>query len=218
MIISQLVRAAVLAVAAAVMCVLGGGAASAHVTVHVPDSQPEKGGHGTVVFRVPNEEAAATNRLEVAVASSYGITTARTRPVTGWTAEIVRGPGGVVTGVVWTSRPDSEIPGGDEHYEDFGLTLGPLPQDVDALVLPAAQTTADGTVIHWSEQPGTDAPARPAPVVALAEPAPGTHGHHARADVAGSGDVPWLPVISLVLLGCVLAAGGVFILRRKELA
>ncbi|MGW6445225.1 DUF1775 domain-containing protein [Lentzea sp. NPDC055074] len=186
---------------------LGTGTAAAHVTAHAPDSPPEKGGHGTVVLRVPNEETRATTRFEVTLAPSFGITTARTRPVPGWDAAVQRGDGGVVTSVVWTARADSGIPGGNEHYEDFGVTLGPLPADADHVLLPATQFLSDGSTVRWDDQPD-----RPAPMVALAEPS--GHGHHATI----ASDVPWGAVVSLLAVGLLLAVGGFVLIRRKGIS
>ncbi|MET9227801.1 DUF1775 domain-containing protein [Lentzea sp. NPDC003310] len=193
----------------AFLFVLGAGTASAHVTAHVPDSPPEKGGHGTVVLRVPNEETPSTTRFEVTVSPAFGITTARTRPVPGWDAAVLRGDGGVVTTVVWTARTENELPGGNEHYEDFGLTLGPLPADADRVVLPATQFLADGSEVRWDDQPG-----RPAPVIALAEAS--GHGHHAA--LATASDVPWGAVITLLAVGLLVAVGGVVLIRRKGIS
>lgn len=187
--------------------VLGAGPAHAHVTAHSPDTPPEKGGHGTVVLRVPNEESAATVRLELSLEPSHGITTARTRAVPGWDASVVRGDGGVVTGVVWTARPGSELEGGDEHYEDFGLTLGPLPSDASSLVLPATQFLADGGSVAWDGRPD-----RPAPEVQLAEPS--GHGHHGTR-TASTSSASWLVFATLVAVALLLAAGGVVLIRRK---
>ncbi|MFE6610911.1 DUF1775 domain-containing protein [Amycolatopsis sp. NPDC057786] len=188
---------------------LGAGTAHAHVTAHIPDTPPEKGGHGTIVLRVPNEESAATVRLEVALELSYGITTARTRPVAGWDASIRRGDGGVVIGVVWTARPGSEIAGGDEHYEDFGLTLGPLPSEAPSLTLPTTQFLADGGTVAWAGQPDS-----PAPEVPLAEPS--ARGHHSSR-TASTSSVSWLIPAALLAAALLLIAGGVILVRRREI-
>ncbi|SMD22025.1 YcnI family protein [Lentzea albidocapillata] len=192
------------------MFVLGTGTAVAHVTAHTPDSPPEKGGYGTVVLRVPNEETVATTRIEVTIPPAHGITTARTRPLTGWIPTVRRGPGGVVTAVEWTARPGSELAGGDAHYEDFGLTMGPLPSDVDTLVLPTTQFLANGGTVAWNDQPD-----RPAPVVTLTEPSGA--GHHGER-AASAANVPWIAVASLVGLSVVLAVGGVLLFRRREIS
>nr|WP_232283746.1 YcnI family protein [Saccharomonospora cyanea] len=155
---------------------LAGGIASAHVTANVYGDTPEKGGYGAVVLRVPNEEEkVGTTEVEVTVPAEYGITSARTKPVPGWTAEVTE-TDDVVTRITWKAEDGHEIAAGTTSYEEFEIVLGALPEDVDTLVLPTSQTYADGKVVKWDQPPaeGTE-PERPAPVVELAESS--GHGH-----------------------------------------
>lgn len=173
------------------------GTASAHVTAHVYGEQPSKGGYGAIVFRVPNHSSqAGTVKLDVAVPAEYAISSASTKPVPGWDAEVhtkrldapvTDGAGEqvrtVVTGVTWTAEDGTAIGPGTSEYQEFAVTLGRLPSDVDKLVFAATQTYSDGKVVHW------DAPAHmghkaehPSPVVPLA--APSGHGHGGMATMS----------------------------------
>ncbi len=173
----RIARVAVLGTATTSL-LLAGGVASAHVTANVYGDTPEKGGYGAVVLRVPNEEEkVGTTEVEVTVPAEYGITSARTKPVPGWTAEITEADD-VVTRITWKAEDGHEIAAGTTSYEEFEIVLGALPEDVDTLVLPTSQTYANGKVVKWDEPPteGSE-PERPAPVVELAESSGHGHGH-----------------------------------------
>ncbi|GAA1253389.1 YcnI family protein [Prauserella halophila] len=176
--------------------VLGAPAASAHVTANVYGDAPEKGGYGAITLRVPNEEEqAGTTKLEMTVPAEYEITSARTQPVDGWTSEVTANGSDVVTKVTWTASDGAGIPAGLDSYQEFGVQLGALPDNIDDIMLPTKQTYSDGTVSNWNQPQSGDAePESPAPVVALAEPSDG-HGAHATHDdsegapgEAGSGE------------------------------
>ncbi|MFF5989692.1 YcnI family copper-binding membrane protein [Prauserella flavalba] len=162
------------------------GIASAHVTADVYGSQPEQGGYGAIVLRVPNEEEqAGTVKVEVTIPAEYAISSARTKPVPGWKAEVTKND--VVSKITWTAQPGNEIPAGTTSYQEFAFTAGPLPEDVDTLVLPAAQTYSDGTVANWNQEAkGDEEPEHPAPTVELAQPSGDGHGHGASAEQASA--------------------------------
>nr|WP_198283520.1 YcnI family protein [Saccharomonospora glauca] len=174
----RIARGAVLCAATATSLLLAGGIASAHVTANVYGDTPEKGGYGAIVLRVPNEEEkVGTTEVEVTIPAEYGITSARTKPVPGWTAEVTE-TDDVVTRITWKAEDGHEIAAGTTSYEEFEIVLGALPEDVDTLVLPTSQTYSDGTVVKWDEPPADDSePERPAPVVELAESSGHGHGH-----------------------------------------
>jgi uncharacterized protein YcnI len=183
-------RAGVVAVAAGVATMLSGGLASAHVTAKVLGEAAQQGGYTKITFRVPNEEeAAGTVKLEVKLPADTPLSSARTRPMAGWTAQITKvtldKPVKVhdteikeaVSSVTWTATAGTRINPGE--FQEFELSAGPLPE-TDQLVVPAIQTYDDGTVVSWDAPPveeGAEEPEHPAPVIAL-EPAAEDGDHH----------------------------------------
>lgn len=173
------------------------GVAAAHVTANIYGAEPQKGGYGAIVLRVPNEEPdAGTSKVELTIKPEYALSSVRTKPVPGWTAEVVKtalpepvktSKGAEVTEAVtkvsWTAEPGNEIKAGTTEYQEFEISAGPLPSDVDSILLPAAQTYTDGKVVNW-DQPTPESgeePDKPAPTVELAA-ADGGHGHGGPAD------------------------------------
>ncbi|MBI3257565.1 MAG: DUF1775 domain-containing protein, partial [Actinobacteria bacterium] len=77
----------------------------------------------------------------------------------------------VVSAVTWTAdTPEDAIKPGE--FDEFNISLGPLPSDVDTLTFKALQTYANGEVVRWIEAARTDdaEPERPAPVLMLTAP------------------------------------------------
>ncbi|MGC7093141.1 YcnI family protein [Amycolatopsis lurida] len=193
-------RAAVLAGVAGLTGLMGAGLASAHVTADYYGQEPQKGGRGLIVLRVPNEEAdAGTTKVEVAFPAEYGITSARTKPVPGWTAEVSKatlptpvknGKGAdvaeVISKITWTAQGDAKIAAGSGEYQEFEFNASTLPSTVDTLVMPATQTYENGKVVAWDAPPppeGGAEPEHPAPTIKLAAASSGgDHGHGAAAN------------------------------------
>jgi uncharacterized protein YcnI len=187
-------RAGFLSLAVAATGLLGAGVASAHVTANIYGPQPTKGGYAAIFFRVPNEDATlGTIGLEVDIKPEYGIGGVRTKPVPGWTAVVTTSdlPAPVttasgtkitkaVTKVVWTAQPGNKIAAGSSEFQEFEISAGPLPANVDTLEFPAIQTYEGGKIVDWNQQaaPGAAEPEHPAPTVQLA------------AQVTGDGDSP----------------------------
>lgn len=195
-------RSAFTAATVGTLSLLGTGLASAHVTAKVYGEQPEKGGYGAIVLRVPNEEAdAGTTKIELTVPAEYAITSARTKPVPGWSAHVRKTPlpqpqrngrgaevTEAVTKITWTAQPGTKIAAGSTEYQEFAISTGPLPSNVDELLLPAAQTYENGKVVHWDAPPPPDEaqePEHPAPSVELAASTTG-HGQGASASSTAS--------------------------------
>jgi uncharacterized protein YcnI len=138
---------------------------------------------------VPDEnDNAGTTKLEVTLPDDKPITSARTRPLAGWTATIDKRPlatpitshGKQITEAVakitWTANPGTRINPG--QYEDFEVSMGPLPSDADLLVFKTVQTYDNGDVVRWIDLPGPDGkePDKPAPTLKLVPKGTGTAG------------------------------------------
>lgn len=181
---------AVLAVsAAAAFALISTGVAAAHVTAQ--PGTATKGDYAKISFRVPSESATAgTVKLEVTLPVDHPISSVRTAPIPGWTAQITKAPLNppVQRGdtkiteaprtITWTARPGTRI--GPNEFVEFDVSMGPLPEDTDQLVFPAVQTYDDGKVVSWNQpQPaGAPEPEHPAPSVRLVA---GSGGHHDAA-------------------------------------
>jgi uncharacterized protein YcnI len=159
--------------------------ASAHVTV-TPTSLP-KGATGELTFKVPNEESNATTaKVELQIPTDHPIAQVLPRQIPGWTVAVkittlatpLKTDDGTFTTAVseidWTG---GVIPVG--QYQDFQVSVDPLPKDTSQLVFKAVQTYSNGDVVRWIDltQPGQPAPDHPAPVLTLT----------AAADDSGSG-------------------------------
>lgn len=169
-------RVVVVGAVSVVMLLALAGAASAHVTVN-PRSA-EQGGYTKVAFRVPNErDTASTTVLEINFPTDHPIRSVSTRAVPGWTSTVqktalaqpITTEGGeqiteTVSKITWTGGKIA--PG---TFEEFDVSLGPLPTDTDQLVFKALQTYDNGEVVRWIDAPtpGAAEPEHPAPVLTL---------------------------------------------------
>jgi periplasmic copper chaperone A len=149
--------------------------ASAHVTVS-PTSLPQ-GSTAELTFKVPNEESKAnTVEIQLQIPTQYPIAQVLAKPVPGWTitehtvtlAKPLTTDDGTFTSAVdeidWTG---GSIPPG--QYQDFQISVDPLPTDTTQLVFKAVQTYSDGDVVRWidlSTSSDSD-PEHPAPVLTL---------------------------------------------------
>ncbi|MGW3960912.1 YcnI family copper-binding membrane protein [Amycolatopsis sp. NPDC005003] len=151
-------------------------AAFAHVTVTPNTGTP--GGYTRVAFNVPNEKPdASTVKLEVVLPADHPLASVSVQPVPGWTVtrektklpQPVRTDDGevteAVTSIVW--QGGQVQPG---QFQQFLVSLGPLPKDTGQLVFKALQTYSDGSVVRWIDLPdGSGAePEHPAPTLSLA--------------------------------------------------
>ncbi|RAJ41683.1 uncharacterized protein YcnI [Kitasatospora sp. SolWspMP-SS2h] len=238
------VRRASTAVALAASAVLAAAVpAFAHVTVQ--PGTATQGAWTAVAFRVPDEsDTASTTRLEVNLPTDHPVASVSIQPVPGWTATAEKSKLATplktddgdeiteaVTKITWTADATGKI--GPGQFQDFKVSLGPLPTDTDRLVFKALQTYDDGTVVRWIEESkdGQAEPQHPAPTLALTKADAGTsadaHGMTASpaAPVAAAAAEPsdddptarTLGVIGLVV-GVVGAALGVLGLRRRPSA
>jgi uncharacterized protein YcnI len=171
-------RAAGIAAASALVLVGAATSASAHVTVSSPDAKP--GGYAKLVFRVPTEsDNTSTTKLVVSLPKDHPFASVGAQPKDGWKVEKkmekLAAPVKVgdvtlteaITQVTWTAT-GTGIPAND--FDEFALSVGRLPEGVDALSFPADQTYSDGEVVKWAEaaKAGADEPEHPAPTLKLA--------------------------------------------------
>jgi uncharacterized protein YcnI len=153
--------------------------ASAHVSAN-PETA-EQGSFTKVSFRVPNEEdKVITNKVEVDLPLDHPIAAVSVRPVPGWTIAVVRAklPKPIqsddatvteaITKITWSK---GEIKPGE--FQEFDVSMGPLPTDTDTLMFKTIQTYSGGKVVHWDQPtpPGGEEPENPAPTLRLTKPA-----------------------------------------------
>jgi periplasmic copper chaperone A len=153
--------------------------ASAHIIVD--PGEAAKGSFTKLAFRVANErDDAGTTTFEVNFPTDHPIAFLSVRPRPGWTYEVERTQldepidaegeelTEVVSKVTWTGGPISA-----GEFDDFEVSAGPLPEDVDELVFPSLQTYDDGEVVRWIDPtpPGGEEPEHPAPVLRLVDAA-----------------------------------------------
>jgi periplasmic copper chaperone A len=214
-------RISVLApVVAAITLVVSAAAASAHVTVQ--PSTAEQGGDATLSFVVPNEkDSADTIQLEVQLPTDHPIASVSVQPKAGWSykvtttklAQPVQSDSGPVTeavsDIVWSGG--SIKPG---EFDEFTISLGPLPTGVDNVQFKALQTYSDGDVVRWIEAtpPGGPEPDHPAPTLTLTKA--GTDSTSSGSD---DSTARTLGIIGIVVgaLGVAFGAGAILVSRRK---
>ncbi|GHH60324.1 membrane protein [Kitasatospora indigofera] len=235
-------RTAGIALATAAAVVALAGPAFAHVTVQPGNAQ--QGGYTAVDFRVPNEsDTASTVKLEVSLPMDHPLASVRTLPLPGWTATLEKSKldkpikvhgtdvNEAVSKITWTADAGTKIAAG--QFQEFRVSLGPLPTDTDSLTFKALQSYDNGEVVRWIDEAkeGQPEPAKPAPVLALTKAAaaagasPAADGHHAGATAsqdsaagASSSDndstARVLGVVGIVV-GVIGAGVGFLGLRRK---
>ncbi|EST37523.1 hypothetical protein N566_12525 [Streptomycetaceae bacterium MP113-05] len=170
-------RTAASAALAASTVLLCAGPAAAHVTVD-PDNA-EQGGYSTVNFKVPNErDDAGTVKIEVNLPTDHPLTSVQPQTVPGWDIEVTTSKldkpieqhgtkiDEAVSKITWSG--DTIEPG---RFQQFPVSMGRLPENVDRLAFKTLQTYEGGEVVRWIEVPeaGAAEPERPAPVLQLAE-------------------------------------------------
>jgi periplasmic copper chaperone A len=230
-------RILLVALATGAAIVLPATSAFAHVTVNPREAT--QGGYAKLAFRVPNErDNAGTTKLEINLPADHPFASVSVRPRSGWTYSVEKAKlatpvkahdheiSEAVSKITWTGG--TVKPG---EFEEFEVSVGPLPDDVDALTFKALQTYSDGEVVRWIEEaaPGGAEVERPAPVLKLtkasatattATTAPAQEsqsGEVASEDVASKNDVNSAKTFGILgmvfgLLGFVTAAAA----RRRR--
>lgn len=199
-----------------VTVMLVGTPAFAHVTVNPKEAVA--GGFARLAFRVPNEsDDASTTKLEVHLPENTPIASVSTMPVPGWTVATTKRKldkpievhgsqvGEVISVITWTaSSADVAVKPG--QFQEFPVSLGPIPSDAKQLVFKALQTYSDGAVVRWIDEPKEGAELEhPAPVlnVVAAAPAASPTSPSLASQEKANGDNN---VLSWVALGAALLA------------
>lgn len=197
------------------------GIASAHVTANPGTAQ--QGSFTKISFRVPNErDTASTSQLEVSFPIEHPIAFVSTRAVPGWSSTVqkttldkpIKTADGqiseVVSKITWTGGKIS--PG---TFEDFDVSLGPLPTDTDELVFKTLQTYDSGEVVRWIDTApkGAPEPEHPAPVLTLT-PADATPAALTATTDTPPGTGDWGVLLGIV--GIVLGAVGIVLSLRNR--
>jgi uncharacterized protein len=163
--------------------------AFAHVSVQ--PGTAAKGGYSTVAFKVPNEDdKASTIKVEVNLPADHPIASVSTQPVPGWTVQVTKtklktplksDDGDITEAVTKITWSGGQIKPGE--FQQFPVSLGPLPDDADQLVFKALQTYDNKEVVRWIEeqQEGQAEPEHPAPVLTLSDEADDGHSHGASS-------------------------------------
>ncbi len=171
--------------------------ASAHVTVNPREATA--GSYTKLSVRVPNESpTAGTVAVALSLPTDTPLASVSVKPHSGWTADVTRTtlPEPVTSGdleiteavttITWTADPGVRVAPG--QFEEFDISVGPLPEDVDALSFPATQTYDDGEVVAWDQPATTDGeePEHPAPTLALLPADAGGHGAPATVETVST--------------------------------
>ncbi|BCJ58408.1 YcnI family protein [Micromonospora endophytica] len=186
------------AVVGAAVAALPAGPAQAHVSV--TPGQVAPGSFTTLTFRVPNERAdASTVSLRLVIPPTAAVSSAAVHKLAGWRAEVERTASGItdaapatdaVSAITWTALSDEAAVDGDQ-FQEFRVSLGPLPDTGDRMVFKALQTYSDGQISRWIEEPldGEAEPANPAVVVYLDRSAAATVDEHGMPIAGGPSSV-----------------------------
>ena len=190
-------RTLLLALAAGAALVLPATSAFAHVTVNPKEAV--QGRYAKLAFRVPNErDNASTTKLEVNLPADHPFASVSVRPQPGWTYTIEKTklPAPIkvhdneiseaTTKITWTGGPIKP-----HEFNEFEVSVGPLPSDVDSVTFKALQTYDNGEVVRWIEEetPGGAEPERPAPVLKLTKADAATTSTTAPGQTAQSGQL-----------------------------
>jgi uncharacterized protein YcnI len=221
--------------------------ASAHVTVS-PTSLPQ-GATAELSFKVPNEESNAnTVELQLQIPTAYPIAQVLAKPVPGWTITVhtvkLATPLTTDDGTFSSAVDEIDWTGGSiepGQYQDFQISVDPLPSDTTQLVFKAVQTYSNGDVVRWIDLTTSSDPdpEHPAPVLTLtpastsassstsaATNSTGSSGlssapastpaSAATASSSGSGDALGVAGLVLGAIGAVAGVGALLTVRRSR--
>jgi uncharacterized protein len=159
--------------------------AFAHVTIN--PAEAAKGSFAKLTFRVPNEmDNANSIKLDVKLPDDHPFASLSVQPTAGWTYQTITSPlptpitnddgqqiTEAITEIVWSG---GQIKPGE--FDEFSISVGPLPDDVDSLTFPAIQSYDNGQEVSWIQQSvaGQPEPDHPAPVLTLTAASGDDHG------------------------------------------
>ena len=213
--------------------------ALAHVTVSSPGAT--QGSFGVLTFRMPNEmDNANATELKVQLPADQPLASVAVKPEPGWAYTVTRAKlpqpvtdddGNQVTDYVsvidWKATAGGVKPG---EYEDFDLSVGPLPKAA-SMTFKAIQVYSNGQTVSWIDVPAsgsTEESEHPAPTLKLAAagapaaggttaPAPAPAAA-AGADDASKGSVTGAYVVGGIGLVAGLAALALALTGRRRRA
>jgi uncharacterized protein YcnI len=177
------------------------GPASAHVTVNPREAA--SGGFTKLTFRVPTEKPdASTTKVSVTFPSATPLASVSTKPLPGWTAQVTKSKLAnpieddglklteAVSRITWTARQGVKIAPG--QFDEFDVSVGPLPSSAKSMSFPTVQTYDDGTTVRWIDPvtPGGAEPEHPAPTLTLAADTPGQGAANASPSAAAATATP----------------------------
>jgi len=226
-------RAALATLAAVVSACLVLVAAPGWAHVEIDPGTATQGEDAALGFRVPNEtDSTSTTKVQVFLPQDHPLASVSVKPLAGWhTAVVTRKldsplstDDGEVTEsayrITWTADdPEDTIQPG--AYEDFEISVGPLPE-VSSLTFKTLQTYSDGSVVRWIDPPapaGQPEPEHPAPTLSLVPASAdetagaGTAGSPATDDGDGTATIALVLSMVAVLLGAGALAAS--LLRRR---
>lgn len=190
--------------------------AAAHVSVNPKEATA--GGYAKLAFRVPNERDVPTTKLQVILPENQPFASVSVRPVPGWKAELTRTKLATpieshgrqiteaVTEITWTSETPAGI--GVGQFQEFEISVGPMPEQATTLVFKALQTYADNEVVRWiDENPEAEKPAATLKVVG-ASPSPVANASSTEDSSNGLG-------IAALVVAIVALAGAGFAVARS---
>jgi uncharacterized protein YcnI len=211
---------------AALTVALTAGVASAHVTADPSTAEP--GSYSKVSFRVPNEQQSAdTTKLEIDLPTDHPIASVSVRPQPGWDVKVEKAKlatplksddGEITQAVSKITWSGGKIAPGE--FQEFDVSMGPLPTGTDRLVFKARQTYSGGEVVNWDQDPGNGGqePEHPAPTVHLVSaktaPAPVNAGSPTKAS-SNDGTARLLGTLGLVAGIIGIAIGGYGLSRKR---
>jgi len=223
-------------VAAAVILMITAIPAFAHVTVNPDDAA--QGSFTKLTFRVPNEQDSGnTIKIDVKFPTDHPIASVSVKPKPGWTYQATTAPLATpittddgtlteaVSEIVWSGGTIK--PG---EFDEFEVSVGPLPKDVDSLKFPTVQSYDNGQDVSWIQDTveGQPEPDRPAPVLKLtAADEPTSTGSTSSSASTSSSTSPTVAVVkkessnglavaALILGGVALIVGVVAIATGRR--